>query len=165
MPDVSYRLYVTNIVLALTHFTKGGDKYGRGGKARVEWSEDTAPGDDDDEEPDQENVKLEKRYSQSTATTINRLDERTVPYDLIVRLLERICLEDPDYQLYSSAILIFMPGMGEIRRLNDLLQEHSSFGSSRLFSIFPLHSTISSEQQGAVFDLLPRGMRKIVIGT
>lgn len=58
-----------------------------------------------------------------------------------------------------------MPGMGEIRRLNDLLVEHKQFGSENDFTIYPLHSTVSSEGQGAVFDIPPPGVRKIVIGT
>lgn len=145
-------------------FPLGKDKFYRG-KSRVEWSEDTAAGDDDDEEIPPENVKLEKRYSPSTVSTINLLDERVVPYDLIIRLLERICFEDPSYISFSSAILVFLPGMGEIRKLNDLLMDHPSFGSEDHFKIYPLHSTISSENQGAVFDIPPQGIRKIVIGS
>lgn len=133
------------------------------GKARMEWSEETAAGDDDDEESSSEAVKLEKRYSPSTATTINLLDERLIPYDLIMQLLERICFEDPAYFTYSSAVLIFMPGIAEIRRLNDLLMDHPAFNNQD-FIIYPLHSTISSENQGAVFDIPPEGVRKIVIG-
>lgn len=113
----------------------------------------------------QENVKLEKRYSSNTAATINLLDERLIPYDLIIRLLERICFEDAEYKSYSAAVLVFMPGMGEIRRLNDMLNEHPMFGASADFKIYPLHSTLSSENQGAVFDLPPIGTRKIVICT
>jgi ATP-dependent RNA helicase DHX29 len=141
------------------------DKFYRS-KARTDWSEDisTRDDDDDDDEDVQEHVKLEKRYSLETAATINFLDERLIPYDLIIRLLERLCFEDADYASYSSAILIFMPGMGEIRRLNDLLSEHASFGVSVNFRIYPLHSTLSSENQGAVFDIPPAGTRKIVIG-
>jgi len=56
-----------------------------------------------------------------------------------------------------------MPGLGEIRRLNDILVEHPFFGSNA-FKLYPLHSTLSSESQGAVFDLPPPGVRKIVIG-
>lgn len=65
---------------------------------------------------------------------------------------------------HSAAILIFMPGMGEIRRMNDVLTEHRRFGSEDEFIIYPLHSTVSSESQGAVFDIPRRGIRKIVIG-
>ncbi|KAI0824200.1 P-loop containing nucleoside triphosphate hydrolase protein [Trametes gibbosa] len=144
---------------------RGKDKFHRN-KARLEWTEDTAAADDDDDDVgQQENITLEKRYSSDTISTVNLLDERLIPYDLIVRLLEKICFEDPSYESYSSAVLIFMPGMGEIRRLNDILTEHRSFGSEDQFRIYPLHSTISSEQQGAVFDIPPFGVRKIVIAT
>jgi ATP-dependent RNA helicase DHX29 len=57
-----------------------------------------------------------------------------------------------------------MPGLAEIRRMNDLLTEHPSFGINNDFRIYPLHSTLSSENQGAVFDIPPQGTRKIVIG-
>ncbi|KAI0361784.1 P-loop containing nucleoside triphosphate hydrolase protein [Trametes cingulata] len=144
---------------------RGKDKFNRN-KGRLEWTEETAAGDDDDEDVgQQENVTLGKRYSPETISTVNLLDERLIPYDLIVRLLEKICFEDSSYETYSSAILIFMPGMGEIRRLNDILTEHRSFGAEDRFRIYPLHSTISSDQQGAVFDIPPQGVRKIVIAT
>ncbi|KAI0670050.1 P-loop containing nucleoside triphosphate hydrolase protein [Trametes maxima] len=144
---------------------RGKDKFYRN-KGKPEWTEETAAGDDDDDDAgQQENVTLEKRYSPETITTVNLLDERLIPYDLIIRLLEKICFEDPSYESYSSAILIFMPGMGEIRRLNDMLTEHRSFGAEDRFRLYPLHSTISSDQQGAVFDIPPFGVRKIVIAT
>ncbi len=57
-----------------------------------------------------------------------------------------------------------MPGMGEIRRLQELLVEHTIFASEEHFKIYPLHSTIASDQQAAVFDIPPPGIRKIVIG-
>ena len=57
-----------------------------------------------------------------------------------------------------------MPGIGEIRRMNDMLTEHKKFGSEDGFIIHALHSTISSENQGAVFDVPRGGIRKIVIG-
>lgn len=155
---------VTNVGTPSSDQYAGKDKFYRN-KAKLEWTEETAAGDDDDDDVgQQENVTLEKRFSSETISTVNLLDERLIPYDLIVRLLEKICFEDPSYESYSSAVLVFMPGMGEIRRLNDVLTEHRSFGSEDRFRIYPLHSTISSEQQGAVFDIPPPGVRKIVIG-
>lgn len=133
----------------------------------MDWSEDSTLMDEDledDETVVSEHVRLGKRYSTSTAATINLLDERVMPYDLIVRLLEFICLEPSPYNTYSSAILVFMPGMGEIRRLHELLTDHPAFASDDHFRIFPLHSSIASDQQAAVFDLPPPGIRKIVIG-
>ncbi|KAF9456536.1 P-loop containing nucleoside triphosphate hydrolase protein [Collybia nuda] len=141
------------------------DKFYRG-KARPDWTEESPIEDDDDDTIGiEEKTKLEKRYSPETATTINLFDERLIPYDLIIRILQRICFEDITYVSYSSAVLIFMPGLAEIRRLNDILNEHPAFGPSKDFKIYPLHSTLSSENQGAVFDIPPPGIRKIVIAT
>lgn len=109
-------------------------------------------------------VVLEKRYSPQTIATVNLLDERLIPYELIVRLLETLCFENEAYIPYSAAILVFMPGLNEIRRLHDLLLSHQLF-SEDAFRIYPLHSTISSEGQGAVFEIPPAGVRKIVIST
>ncbi|KAG5221434.1 P-loop containing nucleoside triphosphate hydrolase protein [Salix suchowensis] len=101
------------------------------GKARADWSEDITEGiDNDSDDPDNEKVQLGKRYSAKTTKTINLFDERTIPYDLIVRLLEQMCTDGEEYSRYSAAVLIFMPGLREIRRMNDLLMEHQHFGSS-----------------------------------
>ena len=138
----------------------------RRNKNRREWTEDNAAAEDDDgEEAVMQDVKLEKRYSVKTAATINLLDERQIPYDLILRLLECVCFDDDLLRRHSTAVLIFMPGMGEIRRMNDMLTEHKRFGSEDEFVIHVLHSTISSENQGAVFDVPREGIRKVVIGT
>ena len=150
-------------VLVSRQTSSAQDKYYRG-KNRADWAEDSAIAEDEDDEEVQTTIKLEKRYSPTTASTINFLDERLIPYDLILRLLERICFEDHSHLSYSAAILIFMPGLAEIRRMNDLLLDHPSFGMNDDFRIYPLHSTLSSENQSAVFDVPPRGIRKIVIG-
>lgn len=134
------------------------------GKNRIDWSEELAVLDDEDSDRVNENLKLEKRYSASTAATINLLDERIIPYDLIVRLLEKVCFEDSTYLSFSGAILVFMPGLAEIRKLNDLLSEHPNFGTDS-FTIHQLHSTISTEVQSAAFEVPPNGVRKIVIAT
>lgn len=131
-----------------------------------EWSEDTVGANisDHDDETAPRDAKLGTRYSPKTVSTINLLDERLIPYDLIMRLLEFVCFE-PVYAKYSPAILVFLPGIAEIRRLNDFLAEHAIFGSSHDFVIYLLHSSISSENQAAVFEVPPPGIRKIVLAT
>jgi ATP-dependent RNA helicase DHX29 len=124
---------------------------------------DDADSDGSDSEGEQDPTKLSSsKYSASTVSTVNLLDSRQIPYDLVVRLLEAVCIEKTEYRPFSAAILVFMPGLAEIRKLNELLQTHGHFGSAE-YVIFPLHSTISSEGQGAVFDIPSRGVRKIVI--
>jgi len=138
----------------------------KSGAKQLEWNEDSTKADDEDDS-DTETVgdptKLPASpYSVRTVSTVNFLDSRQIPYDLIMRLLQKICFEDPEFSAFSQAVLIFMPGLAEIRRMNDMIQGHPAFGSGE-FVIYPLHSTISSEGQSAVFDLPPPAMRKIVI--
>src|SRR5216683_1863998 len=80
------------------------------GKNIQEWSEDAAGANlsDHDDEAAPRDVKLETRYSPKTVSTINLLDERVIPYDLIIRLLESVCFEHA-YTKYSAAILVFLP--------------------------------------------------------
>nr|XP_019011047.1 DEAH box polypeptide 36 [Kwoniella pini CBS 10737]OCF49828.1 DEAH box polypeptide 36 [Kwoniella pini CBS 10737] len=138
----------------------------------VEWNEegaksDSDPSDGEEDDPSRSSnpAKLSSiKYSSNTVSTLNLLDSRQIPYDLIIRLLEKICYEDSSLIAFSQATLVFMPGLAEIRKLTDLLQSHPAFGS-RDFMVYPLHSTISSEGQSAVFDIPPKGIRKIVIST
>ncbi|KAG1867923.1 P-loop containing nucleoside triphosphate hydrolase protein [Suillus subalutaceus] len=139
---------------------------------RFEWDEDTVYANDDEEtlvdggqQISSQSMRLEKRYSSQTINTVNLLDERAIPYELILHLLERLCFEDKKSHHFSAAVLIFMPGLGEIRRMNDLLTEHHTFGDENSFRLYPLHSTLSSDNQSAVFDIPPQGVRKIVIAT
>jgi ATP-dependent RNA helicase DHX29 len=143
----------------------------RAGAKQLEWTEEGAKADDEDDDPDApaeddrpaDPTKLTAaKYSARTVETVNLLDSRQIPYDLIVRLLERICYEDRNLVPFSAATLVFMPGLAEIRKLNDMLQGHPAFGSGD-FVVYPLHSTISSEGQSAVFDIPPQSVRKIVI--
>ncbi|KAF9229432.1 P-loop containing nucleoside triphosphate hydrolase protein [Gyrodon lividus] len=140
-------------------------------KSRTDWDEPTFIDEDEDEAHVEcevlvkSPIMLEKRYSLQTERTVELLDERVIPYDLIIQLLEHLCFEDKSVCSYSSAVLIFMPGLAEIRRLGDLLSEHPSFGDESWFRVYPLHSTLSSDNQNAVFDTPPAGVRKIVIAT
>ncbi|KAF2996451.1 hypothetical protein E8E13_004010 [Curvularia kusanoi] len=122
-------------------------------------------GDDDDEEITSEKSGIPSKlpgYSPATRNVLSTYDEYAIDYDLIVRLIESVAY-DPQLSRYSSAVLVFLPGIAEIRQLNDMLTGHQSFGSNWL--IYPLHSTISSEDQQAAFKLPPPGVRKIVIAT
>ncbi|CEH15826.1 p-loop containing nucleoside triphosphate hydrolase protein [Ceraceosorus bombacis] len=131
-------------------------------------AEEEAPDLDDDDEQDGPASTMTteeiKKYRPKTISTLDRMDENVIQHELIITLLERICFEDDTLRPYSPAILIFMPGIADIRKLTDLLNGHRSFGSQS-FRIFPLHSTISNEDQGSVFNVPPKGVRKIVIAT
>ncbi|KAG0064792.1 hypothetical protein BGZ89_008846 [Linnemannia elongata] len=112
-----------------------------------------------------------------TNQMLNRMDENKINYDLIQVLLEYICFpadrriqqnpisEEPPHIPDTGAILIFLPGMPEIRKLFDALKVNRRFGDEKQFSLWPLHSSVSSEGQSQVFDVPPEGIRKIVMAT
>jgi ATP-dependent RNA helicase DHX29 len=101
-------------------------------------------------------------YSPATRNVLSTYDEYAIDYDLVVRLIETVAY-DPQLSAFSSAVLVFLPGIAEIRQLNDLLVGHPAFDAN--WFIYPLHSTISSEDQQAAFLIPPPGVRKIVLAT
>ncbi|KAF9886137.1 hypothetical protein FE257_011962 [Aspergillus nanangensis] len=101
-------------------------------------------------------------YSKQTKDTVLNLDEYRLDYSLIKRLVVQIA-STPDMSRYSKAILIFMPGMAEIRRLNDEILSDPIF--QKEWIVHALHSSIASEDQEKAFIVPPEGMRKIVIAT
>ncbi|KAJ5733407.1 hypothetical protein N7493_002193 [Penicillium malachiteum] len=101
-------------------------------------------------------------YSRQTRETVSKFDEYRLDYQLIKRLLLRIAT-GPDMEHYSRAILVFMPGLAEIRRLNDEILSEPTFQKGWI--VHALHSSIASEDQEKAFNVPPEGMRKIVIAT
>ncbi|CEP11897.1 hypothetical protein [Parasitella parasitica] len=125
-----------------------------------------------------------KTYSRQTRKMIKRMDDKKINYDLILELLDHICIPkkskteqdlaaDKANELQTKgfnipetgAILIFLPGMNEIRKLYDLVASHNVFGDEKEFLLIALHSTLSSEHQEKAFDVPPEGVRKIVFST
>jgi ATP-dependent RNA helicase DHX29 len=101
-------------------------------------------------------------YSRQTKETILNIDEYKLDYNLIKRLLLKIATS-PEMSHYSKAILVFMPGLAEIRRLNDEILSEPTFQKNWI--VHALHSSIASEDQEKAFNVPPEGTRKIVIAT
>lgn len=122
--------------------------------------------DGDDEELDEGHNRAANGdlsgYSTQTRKFVAQFNEYRINYELIVRLLEVVATAE-EYEQYSKAVLVFLPGLAEIRRVNDMLVGHPTF--SRQWRVFPLHSTIATEAQEAAFHTLPAGVRKIVLAT
>ena len=100
-------------------------------------------------------------YKLETRMTLSQMNEYHIPYDLILKLL--LSLQTGAFAEYTKAILIFLPGIAEIRRLKDMLGGHQSL--ARHCEIFALHSTIATEEQESAFLVPPQGMRKVVLAT
>ena len=103
-----------------------------------------------------------KYYSANTRNTLLEFDEYRLSYDLILRILEVLATND-NYVEYSNAVLVFLPGIAEIKRLNDMLVGHSLFANG--WYVYALHSTIATEEQERAFLVPPPGYRKIVLAT
>lgn len=101
-------------------------------------------------------------YSPRTRSVLAQMDEYQIDNDLIMQLLVHISTA-PDLSVYSKAVLIFLPGIAEIRTLNDMILGDPRFTKSWL--VYPLHSTIATEDQEAAFLVPPNGLRKIVLAT
>ncbi|SCV70876.1 BQ2448_3638 [Microbotryum intermedium] len=139
--------------------------YNGSGRPRKSADDEAPP--DEDEEPDLPAgglIKALTTLSKQSRTTLECMDQHVINYELITLLLEQLCFERPELVPFSHAILIFLPGIESIRRLTDMLEGHPRFGTNS-FLILPLHSTISNENQGLVFNVPRRGIRKIVIST
>jgi ATP-dependent RNA helicase DHX29 len=107
-------------------------------------------------------LKTLGQYSPRTRNTLSQLDEYKIEFDLVVQLISRIAT-DPNLVPFSNAILVFLPGIAEIRTLNDMILGDKQFSDHWL--VYPMHSTIASEEQEAAFLVPPPGMRKIVLAT
>uniref|UniRef100_G3SQK4 Putative ATP-dependent RNA helicase DHX57 n=1 Tax=Loxodonta africana TaxID=9785 RepID=G3SQK4_LOXAF len=108
-----------------------------------------------------------KGFSKSVIKTMSIMDFEKVNLELIEALLEWIMDGKHSYPPDPGAILVFLPGLAEIKMLYEQLQSNPLFNNRRSNRcvIHPLHSSLSSEEQQAVFVKPPVGVTKIIIST
>lgn len=124
--------------------------------------DDDAPEEDGKSDAKTESIRSLAQYSARTRSTLAQLDEYRIDLDVIVQLVYQIAKQDSLVQ-FSQAVLVFLPGIAEIRTLNDMLLGHPFFQTNWL--VYPLHSSIATEDQEAAFHIPPPGSRKIVLAT
>jgi ATP-dependent RNA helicase DHX29 len=97
-------------------------------------------------------------YSLSTRRNLARVNDEVIDFDLLEALLGYIHeTQDP------GAVLVFLPGMGEILRALGRFESNKRLGDCWFVA---LHSSISSAEQRKAFQSPPRGFsRKIVLST
>ena len=123
--------------------------------------------EDEDENRDEKGTEIKtnvdlKGYSANTRNVLANFNEYHIDYELVLTLLETVATAK-QYTDYSKAILVFLPGIAEIRQMNDMLAGHRRF--SQDWYVYPLHSAIPTEQQEQAFLVPPPGIRKIVLAT
>lgn len=119
----------------------------------------------DDDEPDINGMNKQVgdlvAYSAQTRSTLQLLNEYQIDFDLVVKLLHKIATEKSLIP-FSKAVLVFLPGIAEIRTLNDCILGDPRFQE---WLVYPLHSTVATEEQEEAFLVPPEGKRKIVLAT
>ncbi|XP_050682198.1 ATP-dependent DNA/RNA helicase DHX36-like [Leptidea sinapis] len=101
---------------------------------------------------------IKKKIPTHVYNTLNDPRIEDIQIGLIVELLIYICKGEP------GAILVFLPGISEISKLIQQMEESNHFPSS-LYQIYPLHSKLPTLEQHKIFERPPKNIRKIIIGT
>jgi hypothetical protein len=96
-------------------------------------------------------------FSEKTLQACSMWRENDVYQDLIEDLVHYFHKEMPKG---DGAILIFLPGWGDITKLYIRL-----YKSGENFTLITLHSLMTPEQQHEAFERAPEGYRKIVLST
>lgn len=113
-------------------------------------------------------LKKLKKYNDTTLKSLAVVDESVINLELIQKLVVHIISQDNTVVSGDNvgAILIFVPGLADIRNVIDCLNEspHVS-GIGANVKVFPLHSSLSSSEQSKVFQILPHRARKIIVST
>ncbi|XP_057861727.2 DExH-box ATP-dependent RNA helicase DExH7, chloroplastic isoform X2 [Cryptomeria japonica] len=99
-------------------------------------------------------------YKQQTRKNLQILNEEVIDYELLEDLIRHI---DENYA--PGAILVFLPGMGEIQMLLDRLSVSHQFSGEASEWLLPLYSSIAASEQRKVFLSPPENRRKIVVAT
>lgn len=116
---------------------------------------------DDDEIEDVKNVGDLQGFSAKTWATLAKMDPYRIDYTLIKRLIESVATSK-HMQGFARAILVFLPGLAEIRQMLDVLGGSKSV---QQYQIHTLHSSIASDEQQQAFATPPQGFGKIVLST
>ncbi|XP_023013378.1 putative ATP-dependent RNA helicase DHX57 [Leptinotarsa decemlineata] len=104
-------------------------------------------------------------FSTRTCKNLFMMDVEKINYELIEHVLCWIVSRENSYPK-TGTILVFLPGIAEITTLYDQLAVHPDFGTrSGKYVLLPLHSSLTSEEQAAIFKKPKPGQRKIVLST
>lgn len=113
-------------------------------------------------------------YSMSTRRSMDRVNEQIINFDLLEDVLDLLlCRPDQNSTLVApegadlnrGSVLVFLPGLGEIRSMTERLEGNRHFRDSTRFQIIQLHSTLSPQDQRRAFLPVKPGCRKIILST
>lgn len=114
-------------------------------------------------------------YKMATRRSMDRVNEQVVNYDLVEDVLTQLlvnpenndALKAPDstVDVSAGAVLVFLPGVGEIQTLRERLEGSRMFGNRKRFDVISMHSTLSPKDQRRAFVPSKQGCQKIILAT
>jgi len=99
------------------------------------------------------------KYDRKTLDVLDQFDFSVIDVELIHHIINYIC-----HKMEDGAILVFVPGWEEIKKLHEMIQKTPQARSGSL-RVIPLHSLMPTVNQREIFERPPPGVRKIVIAT
>jgi ATP-dependent RNA helicase DHX57 len=131
-----------------------------------------------------------QRYSDATRRSIGNVDDSIINYELVEQLVAYICRTEATEGQYAlvappigsggdamaakpgsdsskcrlGALLVFLPGVGEIAKAQRQLQRSRHLQDIPLW-VLPLHGNLSAADQREVFSPPAPGVRKVVLAT
>jgi len=100
------------------------------------------------------------KYDSKVIDSLAIVDESVINYELIAALLKYIA----DTQ-GEGAILVFLPGLMEITKAIEEVKKNQFFNNTSTALVYPLHSSLSTAEQTAIFEVPPPGVRKVIFST
>uniref|UniRef100_A0A3Q3A8T5 ATP-dependent RNA helicase TDRD9 n=1 Tax=Kryptolebias marmoratus TaxID=37003 RepID=A0A3Q3A8T5_KRYMA len=83
-------------------------------------------------------------------------------YNLAINLIQSFDeMESRDFRSETGSVLVFLPGLHEINHMQDALAKLAF----KRFQVYPLHSTVTLEEQNGVFLPPVPGYRKVILST
>ena len=105
---------------------------------------------------------------------MERVNEEVINFDLVEDVLTLLLVNNEGNtslvapegaDLSSGSVLVFLPGLGEIKSMTERLEGNRRLGDKQRFDIIPMHSTLSSRDQRRAFVPARSGCRKIILST
>lgn len=94
---------------------------------------------------------------------ISCLDGNSIEYELIANLV--LSIHNDNLESLDGAILIFLPGVNEIRKCINAIESLAATERSSPLFVLPLHGALTGNDQSKVFKRPPKGSRKVVAST
>nr|KAJ3422941.1 ATP-dependent RNA helicase dhx29 [Polyrhizophydium stewartii] len=116
-----------------------------------------------------EKAESQPEYSAATLQAVALTNPRRINFELIEHLIYHILATEPpqpqDAGDQPGSILVFLPGMAEIRRVKELLDSRAPDRTKPRLWVLCLHGLLSGQEQSLVFQSAPAGLRKVVLST